>query len=386
MDLEAYLADLLAQRAASGLLRSPRAFVPGPDGYVEWGGRRLLSFASNDYLGLGRDPQLGAALAAGAAAHVGAGSSRVVAGTAPIHREAERGLAGLVGAADARLFSSAYAANLAVLGNLWGPEDVVFSDALNHASIVDGCRLSRARTVVYPHGQPAKLEALLREHRASARLCVVVTESLFSMDGDAVDLRALRQLATDHRAALVVDEAHALGLLGPQGSGAAAAAGVRPDIVVGGLGKSLGLAGGFVAGSEALGRVLDNLARTFVFSTAILPAIAHAVPVALERLRAADAARARIAEHARRIRDAARAAGASVLGDAPAVIISVVLGDPQRATTVAERLLELGYLVPAMRPPTVPAGTSRLRITPTALHTDAQIDGLCRALAQVLTS
>lgn len=386
MKLDAYLASLLDQRAAKGLLRSPRTVDPLPDGYVALEGRRALSFASNDYLGLGRDPRLGAALAEGAEHHPGAGSSRVVAGTSTAHRTAERSLAHWVGHEDARLFSSAYAANLAVLGSLWGPEDVLFSDALNHASIVDGCRLSRARVVVYPHGQRGALEDLLRTHAADARMAVVVTESLFSMDGDTADLPGLRALTEAHGATLVVDEAHALGVVGHEGRGAAAASDVRADIVVGGLGKSLGLAGGFVAGSTALGRALDNVARPFVFSTAILPAIAHAVPTAVELARAADGERARLAAYSRRIRDAVRDAGAALLGGAPAIIVSVVLGEPERAMRISETLLAQGYLVPAMRPPTVPAGTSRLRITPTAVHTEAQIEGLCAALGRALTS
>jgi len=384
--LDGYLASLLDQRAAKGLLRSPRAVDPLPDGYVELDGRRVLSFASNDYLGLGRHPQLAASLAEGAGRQAGAGSSRVVAGTRTAHREAERGLARWLGLEDARLFSSAYAANLAVLGSLWGPEDVLFSDALNHASIVDGCRLSRARVVVYPHAQRGALEDLLRTHASDARMAVVVTESLFSMDGDAADLHGLRTLTAAHGAALVVDEAHALGVVGTEGRGAAAASDVRADIVVGGLGKSLGLAGGFVAGSATLGRALDNVARPFVFSTAILPAIAHALPTAVDLVRAAEPERVRLAAHSRRLRDAAREAGATLLGGPPAIIVSVVLGEPERAMRVAEALLEQGYLVPAMRPPTVPAGTSRLRITPTAMHTEAQIEGLCEALVRALTS
>ncbi len=386
MELDAYLRDVLDARAAAGLLRAPREVRPVSGGYVEIEGRRLLSFASNDYLGLAQSPALASALARGAAERSGAGSSRVVAGTNPVHRQAERALAGLVGASDARLFSSAYAANLAVLGSLWGPEDVLFSDALNHASIVDGCRLSGARVVIFPHGRLDVLEALLDEHAPRARMCVVVTESLFSMDGDAADLRTLRAMTARRRAVLLVDEAHALGVVGPQGRGAAAAHDVRPDIVVGGLGKSMGLAGGFVAGSEALGSVLDNLGRPYVFSTAILPAMAHAVPHAVELLKQAEADRARIASHAGRIRDAVRAAGAPMTGGPPAVIVSVVLGAPDRATDIARRLLDLGYLVPAMRPPTVPAGTSRLRITPTAIHTEEQVEGLCTALRSALTS
>lgn len=378
MDFETHLDGMLRTAEANGLLRSPIGYETQGT-RVSDGVQTLISFASNDYLGLAHHPALRAALAEGATALAGGGSSRIVAGTSPAHRAAEDALARHVALADARLFSSAYAANLAILG-LLGDGDLVLSDALNHASIVDGCRSSRAHHVIYRHGDLDHLAQLLRQHRPSARVAAIVSETAFSMDGDLADIAGLRRLADEHDAALIVDEAHALGVLGPRGAGLCAEAGVTPEVLVGGLGKSFGLAGGFVAGSLSLGRAVDNFARTFVFSTAILPAIAHAVPTAVELLRAADRGRALVQGHASTLRLASRRAH----GRAPAAIVPVLVGAPAEVVGVARQLRTRGFLVPAMRPPTVPANTARLRITPTAAHTVAEVDALAEALRAVV--
>lgn len=383
VDLETHLRELLARADANDLLRIPTTYDPRPGGRVRAAEQALISFASNDYLGLAEDPRLQGALAEGARLAAGAGSSRAVAGTFPAHRKAEAALAGWIGRPSARLFSSAYATNLGVLGGLFGRGDLLVCDALNHASLIDGCRLSRAEIRVYPHGDVAAAAQILAEHRRSARLAAVVTESAFSMDGDLADVAGLAAVARAHDAALVVDEAHALGVLGPAGRGVCAQAGVVPDVLVGGLGKSFGLAGGFVVGTETLGRALDNFARTLVFSTAILPAIAHAVPCAVELVAHAEGPRAALQRHAGTLRDELRSRGLHVVGAAPAIIVPVLVGEPQRAMAVAQGLRERGLLVPAMRPPTVPAGTSRLRITLTAAHAESDVRALARALIEV---
>lgn len=383
MDLETHLEALLADAESRDLLRTPGTYEPRAESVVAAEGP-LVSFASNDYLGLAHHPQLREALAEGALTAAGAGSSRLVAGTASVHRRAEAALAAAVGLPGARLFSAAYLANVGLLAGLFGLPDLILSDALNHASLIDGCRLSRARTLVYRHGDLDHLSALLRAHRSSARVAAIVSESAFSMDGDIADVAALRRIASQHSAALIVDEAHALGVLGPRGAGVCAGAGVSPDVLIGGLGKAFGLAGGFVAGSVSLVRALDNFARTFVFSTAILPAIAHAVPTSVQLLEASDAERKTLQVHAGRVRATARALGLSALGAEPGVILPLVLGSPEDAVRASAALRDRGFLVPAMRPPTVAAGSARLRITPTSSHSEGQLIAFCRALSDVL--
>jgi 8-amino-7-oxononanoate synthase len=216
-------------------------------------------------------------------------------------------------------------------------------------------------------------------------VAAIVTESAFSMDGDVADVRALRRIADEHGAALIVDEAHTLGVAGPRGAGVCVDASVRPDVLIGGLGKAFGLAGGFVAGSTALARSIDNFARTFVFSTAMLPAIAHAVPTAVRLVAEADPERTSLHAHVTALRSVARRSGRPA-GYAPSAIVPFFIGDPDRAMRISSAFRERGYLIPAMRPPTVPEGTARLRMTPTALHSPAQIDRLCALLEELIPS
>src|SRR5690606_33546438 len=223
-----------------------------------------------------------------------AGASRLISGNLPAHRESEAAIAHFFGTEDAVLWSSGYAANVGVLQGLAGPEDVIFSDALNHASLIDGCRLSRARIHVFPHRDLDALSSLLRQHRSAARRALVVTDSVFSMQGDLAPLGELRALCDEHRAALVVDEAHAVGVLGPAGRGLAASMGIVPDILVGTAGKALGLAGAFVAGSSVACQVLRGRSRSFVFSTGVLPILGPAIVAALELAACADDRRARL--------------------------------------------------------------------------------------------
>lgn len=355
--------DALAQQ---GLLREPLAPSTA-----------LLDLCSNDYLGYARDPwpELDA--------RSGAGASRLVSGNLGEHTLAEGAIASWLGAESALLFSSGYAANVGVLTALAGRGDLVVSDALNHASIIDGCRLSGATIRVTPHLDVDAVASALASSTGMRRRWVV-TESYFSMDGDTPDLAALRAVCDAHDAALIVDEAHALGVFGPEGRGLAAAASVRPDVLVGTAGKALGLHGAFVVGSRALCHWLWNRARSFVFSTGISPALAAAIHQRVTRARTDDAARARLAAAAQQLRGAiVELHGAErVRGHGP--IIPWVIGDPSTAVSISNRLRERGILARAIRPPTVPAGTSRLRITATAGLSETDLDTAVTALRTAL--
>jgi 8-amino-7-oxononanoate synthase len=320
------------------------------------------SFCSNDYLGL--------AALVGSEEVAGAGASRLLGGDRPVHRRLEAAAAELVGAPDALVFTSGYAANLGVLSSLAGPRDLIVSDALNHASIIDGARLSRARVQVVPHLDVAAVERALSAPRDGRAF--VVTESYFSMDADSPDLPALREVCDRHGAALVVDEAHALGVLGPDGRGLCVAAGVVPDVLVGTFGKAFGAAGAFVAGSRSLVLWCWNRARSFVFSTGLSPQLAAGALRGLVTAAAEPERRGRVLAAARTLREGLRRAGLPVLGDGP--IVPWVIGDAQTALELSIGLRQQGLDVRAVRPPTVPPGTARLRLTVTADHTPADLE------------
>ncbi|MCK6504294.1 aminotransferase class I/II-fold pyridoxal phosphate-dependent enzyme [Myxococcota bacterium] len=320
-------------------------------------GRTVQVFCSNDYLGLAQDPRIQAAWAGG-----GAGSSRLISGDRPAHRELEDALSLRFGR-PATLFGSGWQANLAVLGVLLERGDVVASDSLNHASLIDGLRLSGATRIIVPHGRP--------EVPAGARLAVV--EGLYSMDGDRPDLDAWRG---EHW--LLVDEAHAVGAVGPGGRGVAADQGVEPDFLVGTLGKAYGGLGAFVVGPPVVRELLVSAGRSFVFTTGLPEGAARAALLALEL--ADDERRERLADRTRRLRQALAQEGIPTLGRDH--VVPIVLGP--RAMAVAAALLDRGFLVPGIRPPTVPPGTERLRITLSAAHSDAQVDGLVQALSDSL--
>ncbi len=369
---DSWAREVLAALESRALRRTlePLDSPQGP--HITVGGQRLLNFSSNDYLGLAADADV---IAAGREAlatwGAGSGASRLVVGDSGAHQSLEAALARFEGAEAALLFNSGYAANMGAVGALMEAGDVVFSDALNHASVIDGCRLSRARTVVFPHRDVEQLDALLRAHPGRRRL--VVTESVFSMDGDRAPLKALAEVCARHGAALLVDEAHATGVFGARGSGLCEAEGVSPDLKVGTLSKALGGVGGFVACSAALREVLLNRARALVFSTSLPPAWCAMMETALRKAGEPDR-RARL--HAR-MQQLADALGRPA--DSP--IFPVVLGSAEAALGAATRLRAAGLLVKAIRPPTVAEGTSRLRIALSAAHTahDLQrlIDALC---------
>lgn len=381
MGFQSQIEEALKALERAGLRRYPPVIV-GPQGpIVQIAGRAVLCFCSNNYLGLAGHPQVRAA------AHqaldgegCGSGASRLISGTMNAHLDAEAALAGFVGQPDAVLFSSGYAANVGTLQALVGPEDAVFSDALNHASLIDGCRLSRAQTHVYRHRDPDHLEELLASHRGNARRALVLTDSLFSMDGDVAPLRRLAELARAHDAGLMVDEAHALGVLGPQGRGLSASEGVRPDVLVGTLGKSFGLAGAFVAASDPMAAFLRNRARSFVYSTAPPPMLVRAALAALPLVRDAEDRRARLFRHASRMRRELRELGLDVPSGA-GPIVPVIIGENRRTMELSEALLERGVFVQGIRPPTVAPGSARLRLTTMATHDEEHIDRAIEAFA-----
>ena len=379
-----WIARELAALEAKGLRRTlePLGGAQGP--VVEVGGRRLVNLCSNDYLGLASDPRLvQAAVAAARREGAGAGAARLVAGDLPVHGELERRLASFKKTEAALLFSSGYHANVGVMAALTDREDAIFSDRLNHASIVDGCRLSLAKTWRYPHADVDALAKLLAETRARRKL--VVTDAIFGMDGDAAPLAAIADLCDRHGAMLYVDEAHATGVLGPTGAGLCEAEGVtaRVDVMMGTLGKALGSFGAFTAGSARLAEWLTTRARTFIFTTALPPSACGAALAARDVLAEEPARRARLAVLAARMKAGLDALGFDV-SRVVAPIFPVVLGGEERALAASRALRERGFFVRAIRPPTVPPGTSRLRVALTAGHSEEQVDAFLGALAEVL--
>jgi 8-amino-7-oxononanoate synthase len=373
----------LGRLERSGLLRTPRVLASPGGPVCTIDGREVVLLCSNDYLGLSAHPAVRRAVVRSVEGQpVGACSSRLVSGTRASHRVLEEQLAGWLGVERTLLVSTGFMANLAVMTTLAGPDDVVFSDELNHASIVQGCRLSRARIEVFPHGDMDALErGLSRARRARRR--VVVTESIFSVDGDEAPLADMWRLARTAGAALVVDEAHALGVLGPQGRGLCAAAGFVPDVVVGTLGKAFGVMGAFIAGTTDVVRLHETRATAFIYTTAPPPLVAEAALAALEVVRRADEERGRVLTLATRLRAGIERLGC-MTGAGHAHIVPQLVPGISRALDVSLALLERGVFVQVLRPPTVPAGTERLRWSPTALHSSTHIDRALEALGEVL--
>ncbi len=370
--------------SANGLRRSLEPLGPAQGPEVMVAGRRLVNLCSNDYLGLANDPRLRRAAAEAAeAGGAGAGAARLVAGDLPIHGRLEEALARTKRTEAALLFNSGYHANAGVPPALVGRGDAIFSDALNHASIVDGALLSRAELVRYRHCDMGELEELLARSKARRRL--VVTDSVFGMDGDAAPLREIADLCDRHGAMLYVDEAHATGVMGPTGGGLAEALGVgdRVDVHMGTLGKALGSFGAYVAGSRPLVDWLVSKARTFVFTTALPPAACGAALAALEVLRAEPARRDRLQALAGRMKAGLERLGFTLFG-VVAPIFPVVLGSEERALAASRALRERGFFVRAIRPPTVPRGTSRLRVSLTAAHAEGHVDAFLGALGEAL--
>jgi 8-amino-7-oxononanoate synthase len=354
----------------------------GRDEFRSLGCPAGLNLCSNDYLGLAADSRLAQAAARAIAetGRAGSGGSRLLAGNSPDWERAEAAFAAFIGAEAALHFSSGYAANLGLLGAILRPGDVVFSDSLNHASLIDGIRLSGARKEIYPHADLTALESALARHEQEPGAKVIVTESLFSMEGDTVPLAALLALARRYGAELVVDEAHALGVRGPAGRGLAAEAGIERELLaaVYPCGKALGSAGAFVCSSARVAEYLVNRARTFIFSTAPPPHLAHQLRAAVDLARGMDAERAHLENLARTLRQGLRAEGFDI-STSNSQIVPVVVGTSEAALAFAGSLREDGFAVRAIRPPTVPAGRARVRLSLTARLTFEDIDRLLRA-------
>lgn len=377
-DVSASLASL--ERA--GLRRSMRT-IEGPQGpHVVVEGAEVLLLCSNNYLGLADHPRVRRAAADAAERYgAGAGGSRLISGDMELHRTLEAHLARFKGSESALLFGSGYLANIGIVGALASEGGVVFSDELNHASIIDGCRLARADTFVYRHRDLEHLAWGLEQ--AAGRGALIVTDGVFSMDGDVAPLPGLAELAGRHGARLMVDEAHGTGVIGPGGRGTVAAAGLEGvvDVVVGTLGKALGSYGAYACTTKPVRELLINRARPFIFSTAPSPPSVGAAIAALGLLES----RPGVVEHLRRNAAVMRNALVSYdldVGESRTQIIPVMVGDAKRATALCERALEGGVFAQAIRPPTVPDGTSRLRLTVMANHRADELQKAARVIGK----
>jgi 8-amino-7-oxononanoate synthase len=376
--IEAGLADLDARN-----LRRSRRVLDSPQGpRVRVGSRLLLNFSNNDYLGLADHPRLREAAHAAIDRYgVGAGASPLVSGHLRSHAEAEERFAAFVGQPRALLFASGYAANLGILAALGGRDVEVFSDALNHACLVDGARLSRGKVTVYPHGDVDALAAFLAASAAPRK--IVAADAVFSMDGDIAPVAALAELCERHDAWLVLDDAHGIGVLGARGRGTLDHLGVRSARIVcmATLGKALGGYGAFVTGASPVVEWLLQRARTYIYSTALPPAAAAVATAAIGLLESDGTLVERL--HAR-IAELRRACAEAALGVVPSAtaIHPLVVGTAEAALAMSRSLEDAGFLVPAIRPPTVPEGTSRLRISLSAAHASEEVRSLVAALAR----
>lgn len=386
MSIERRLRERIGAAHAAGRWRAPRTLegAQSPEQVID--GRRVVAFCSNDYLGLAADPRVAAAARTALERYgVGAGAAHLVNGHTRAHAELEEDLAEFTGRERALLFSTGYMANLGVLQTLLGRHDTVLEDRLNHASLLDASRLAGCRTRRYRHGDAEHAAALL-EATAVQHSRLIVTDGVFSMDGDPAPLPALAALAQRHGAWLMVDDAHGLGVLGDLGGGSCEHFRLSPSevpVLMGTLGKAFGTAGAFVAGSRTLIEALTQFSRTYIYTTAMPAAIAAATRESLAIARRESWRRDHLRSLIGRLRQGLMQLGlADTGGISP--IQPVILGTSGLATAVADALLEQGLLVPAIRPPTVPEGSARLRITLSAVHTEAQVDRLLDAIDRLL--
>lgn len=379
--LTAFCRRELDNLAARGLLRFPRQLQPLPGGRALLEGKVVLSFASNDYLGLGHHPRVREK----EEEMPGAGGARTAGGERIVHRELERTLAEWCGEEEALLFSSGYLVGVGIIPALAGPGDLILSDQLNHSSLIDGCRLSGAEVRVYAHADPEAAEAILRRERHLFRHCLIVTDSVFSADGDLAPLPHLSELAERYEAWLLVDEAHALGVLGPRGGGAAELFGLQGRLAVrtATLSKALASQGGIALGSAPLRQFLLHRSRPALMSTMLSPWLARSALRAAEIARRESWRRERIQENSHLLREGLRDMGFSI-PDQPTAIVPLVVGEPEQALRLAASLLEEGVFVPVFRPPAVPPGTARLRFTVTAAHRREDIEEALSALRRCL--
>ena len=380
------LAAALEQRRADGLYRR-RCIVDSPQGVETMvDGKPVLSFCSNDYLGLANHPEIRRALIDAVEKYgVGSGAAHLVNGHSRLHEECEFRLAEFTGRERALLFATGYLANVAIASALLGRGDLVFQDRLNHASLIDSARLSDARLLRYRHNDLAGLEALLAESSRERRR-LIMTDGVFSMDGDCADVVSLSRIAAEHGAWLMVDDAHGFGVLGRRGAGLLEQTGLdtgQVPILMATLGKAVGTAGAFVAGSEVLVETLIQQARPYIYSTASPPAIAAATIAAIEIVERESWRRDRLAELVSYFRQRAQALDVEPMPSQTA-IQPLVVGDNERALELSRALFDNGIHVTAIRPPTVPPGSARLRITLSAAHEEKHIDRLLDNLARLL--
>ncbi|MBT8063141.1 MAG: 8-amino-7-oxononanoate synthase [Xanthomonadales bacterium] len=383
--LSQWLAEAQAKRSAASLQRNRIELSQRSAGKARAGGRDLVNFSGNDYLGLATEPALVEALAEAAREHgVGSGASALVSGYNSLHARLEQSLADHLGTEAALLFPSGYHANLAVQTSLASKGDFIVQDRLCHASLIDGARLSGARLLRYPHCDIKGLERQLE--LADGGQVLVVSDGVFSMDGDIAPLAGIADCCTHHNACLVVDDAHGTGVLGHGGRGSFEHLGVpvaRIPVLIGTLGKAFGISGAYVAGSAALIDHLVNHARTYLYTTAMPPPLAAAGLKALEIIQKEVARRDALQRRIGQFRKGAAARGLKLL-ESETPIQALVIGQASAALETSQRLREQGFLVVAIRPPTVPDGTARLRITLSAAHTGLQVEGLLGALEQCL--
>jgi 8-amino-7-oxononanoate synthase len=377
----------LAKIKEAGLYRRMRR-VEGDQGPTVWiDGCEVINFSSNNYLGIANHPELAAAAKEAIDRYgCGSGASRLISGNMALHEELENRLAEFKGTEAALVFNSGFQANTGVIATLASEGDAIFSDTLNHASIIDGCRLSRAKTFVYAHSDLNQLETALKQTPA-ARRKLIVTESIFSMDGDQAQLTEIVELAEKYGAMVMVDEAHATGIFGAQGAGVVQKLGLGERVLVqmGTLGKALGGFGAYVAGSRQLRDLLMNRCRSFIFTTSLPPAVMAMAIAAIGIVEREPARREALWNHCRSLQEGLRGLGFQVSARA-SPILPLIIGDATECMRFSEQLLEKGVFAQGIRPPTVPPGTSRLRITLMATHTREQIERALEAFKTVKES
>lgn len=384
--MDEVLKPALAERQAQSLYRQRRTIDGPQDCSLQLSGRNVLNFCSNDYLGLANHPEVIAALKKGADKYgVGAGASHLINGHSRAHHALEEELADFLGRPRALLFSTGYMANLGIITSLVGKGDAILEDRINHASLIDAGLLSGARLQRYLHADSSSLDTHLQKlisNNPDGR-CLIATDGVFSMDGDLAPLPALADAATQHDAWLMIDDAHGLGVLGKQGRGTVDHFGIdnkQAPILMGTLGKAFGTFGAFVAGSEALIETLIQQARSYIYTTALPPAVAEATRASLKLLQAGDDRREKLTTLIKQFRSGAEQLGLSLM-ESSTPIQPLIIGDSKQAIELSNKLLNNHQImVSAIRPPTVPEGSARLRITLCANHSEAQIDQLLSAL------
>jgi 8-amino-7-oxononanoate synthase len=370
-----FIAKELEQIKEAGLYRRLRRVENEQGPTLIINGREVINFSSNNYLGIASHPHIAAAAKEAIDRYgCGSGASRLISGNMTLHDELENRLADFKQTEAALVFNSGFQANIGVVSTLVGEGDAILSDSLNHASIIDGCRLSRAKTLVYSHGDLNHLEAALKQ-AAHFRRRLIVSESIFSMDGDEAPLMGIVELAEKYGAMVMVDEAHATGIFGAHGAGVVQKLGIGPRVLVqmGTLGKALGGFGAYIAGSRELRDLLINRCRSFIFTTALPPAVMAMAIAAIALVQREPERRETLRQNCRRLCQGLMRMGYT-LGQTESPILPLMIGDAARCMAFSERLLDDGVFAQGIRPPTVPPGTSRLRITLMATHTSEQID------------